>query len=213
MDNIAQYGFRPYRSGLSSAGLPAPIPMVIATAASFDVTSGAANVNLGVGDPVYKLNSGTGTLCPGAETTVQAPFGIVVGVAPSWDAARGVMQPREFIPSDTAWGTIEDHKSVAYVIPIRACLWEIDCDDAVTATTLAAYRLLLGLNCDFMLKGASGETRAKPQLDISSAATTNTLILRIYAISETVHNRDFSGANVKLVVGANIAQDDSTTGV
>jgi hypothetical protein len=101
---------------------------------------------------------------------------------------------------------------------VNQAIWEIDCDDAVTATTEAAYQLTGGANADHRLHGAAGaaaESGAKPRLDISTVNTTNTLIWRIIGISPTQNNRDYSGNYVKLLVVANLAQDpfQNATGI
>jgi len=213
-DNISRPGFSVYQG--MGAPYPKPIRCTVATAASFDVNGGASNCALRKGDPVTMLATGTVTLAQGYEASGNngdAVFGIVDSVGPYWDATNGVMVPSDSLPSDIAWGTIMERQSVVYVIPVEACLWEIECDDAVTATTEAAYRLLVGLNCDHTLAGASAP-RLNPRLDISQAITA-TAQWRIIDISQTANNRDYSGNYVKLVVRANEAQSPfiSTTGI
>lgn len=183
--------------------MPTPERRIVATAESFDVSSGPSNVALGPGDPVKLLSTGGVTLCEGNETTAIAPYGIVVAVGKYWDGTK--MVQGSTLPSDTSWGTILDRQSTVYVIPFVAGIWEIDCDDATTATTEAAYQALINENADYKLSGASGETRAKPRLDISTHATTNSLTCRIFGISGTMYNQDFTGNYVKVLVRANLA--------
>jgi hypothetical protein len=206
-DNQPQYGFR-WAVGYGNAPTPPIFEAIIATAASFDVTGGASNVGLGPGDPVYGLSTGGVTLCPGAETTAIAPLGIVMGVAPVWNGSE--MENKRLVPSDTAWGTNLTRQTKIFYAPVTAGLWEIDCDDATTATTEAAYQALIHSNINYTLTGGIGSMasdRAYPKADISTTATTNSLVLRIVGISKTARNMDFTGANVKILVKFNLAQE------
>lgn len=204
-DNRKQYGFRWYRGLNGSKEMPAPERMIVATAASFDITGGASNVELGPGDVVRKLSTGGVGLCAGAETTVVEPYGVVVGVGPYWDGSKMVW--KKTLPSDIAWGTNLERQSTVWVVPLAAGIWEVDCDDAVTATTKAAYQAFIGENCDFRHDTTSTNTRPTPRLDISTHNTTNTLTMRIVDVSDTAMNQDFSGNYVKLLVRANLIQD------
>jgi hypothetical protein len=203
-DNRAQYGIRLYRH---LTGDPHPVEeMIVATAQSFDVYGAAQNVKLGPGDPVIKLAGGGVNLCPGNETTTETPYGIVLGVAPYYNAVTGRMEFLDGLPADVAWGTNLERQSKVYVLPVDKAIWEVDVDDAVTATTLAAYQALIGSHADHILTGAVGETRADPKLDISTVETTSTLMWNIVGISDSLYNKDFSGANVKLLVKSNVMQ-------
>jgi len=204
-DNLAKYGFR-WVGGKGGRALPDPIECIVATGESFDVTSGAQNVGIGPGDVVTRLSTGGVTLCAGNETTPASPFGVVVGVRPYWSVAESRMVLAELLPSDVAWGTILERQSKLLVVPIDQGYWEVDVDEATTATTLAAYQAFIGENVSFINTGASGEARAKPKIDISTHATTNSLMFRIAAISGTQDNQDYSGANVKIIVEANLGQ-------
>jgi hypothetical protein len=185
--------------------MPSPIECIVATSQSFDVSGGASNVALRAGDPVTKLSTGGVTLCAGFEAsgTGVAVFGIVYAILPYWDAAQNLMVPGNALPSDIAWVGLE-RQSKVLVIPAEAGLWEIDCNDASTATTEAAYQAFIGENCDHTLAGASG-TIVNPRLDISEHVTT-TAQWRIEGISPSQENRDFSGNYVKLLVRVNEGQ-------
>ncbi len=210
MDNRAGYGFRFKRSRWGRAW-PNVVPAHVASAESFDVTGGAQNVRLRKGDPVHALASGGITLSPGAETTVIPPKFIVMGIGPYYDGNSMVVGGD--LPSDTTWGTLYERRTKVWVCPVEEAFWEVDCDDAVTATTEAAYRLFVGENVDHILTGATGTLYAAPKLDISGHATTNSLGWRIEDISDTADNIDFSGANVKLVVSINIAGVNGVPGL
>lgn len=210
-DNVARYGFR-YQGITAGVGHPKPIEVIVATGASFDVTGGTQNCALTAGDVVTKLSTGGVTLCAGNETTPVAPYGVVIGVKPYYDSTigqTGAMRPSSSLPSDIAWGTNLDRQSKLIVMPfLPGQLWEVDVDDATTATTLAAYQAFIGENVSMINTGAANDVppRAKPKLDISTHNTTATLFFRIVGISQTLDNVDFSGANVKLLVEANVAQ-------
>jgi hypothetical protein len=203
MDNPQLYGIRWYSGNPSP--MPAPRVGLVATATSFDVNGGISNAALRIGDPIT-MNSTTGmvTLCQGYEASGNngnAVLGIVVGVMPYWDAAQNLMVPANALQSDIAWGTLLERQSKVLYIPAEAGIWEIDCDDAVTATTEAAYQAFINNNCDHTLAGASG-TSLNPRLDISQQGTA-TAQWRIEGVSPTLMNRDFSGNYVKLLVSVN----------
>lgn len=210
MDNRAGYGFRFKRSRWGRA-LPNVVAAHVANAESFDVNSGAANVRLRKGDPVHSITSGGVTLSPGTENTTIPPKYIVMGIGPYYDGNSMVVGGD--LPSDTTWGTLSERKTKIWVCPVEEAFWEVDCDEATTATTEAAYRLLVGNNVNHVLAGVSGELYARPKLDISTAADTNSLAWRIEDISDSADNIDFSGANVKLVVSINIAGVNGVPGL
>ncbi len=215
-DNAPRYGFRAVKSRYGGGNFPVEEAWV-ATAASFDVTGGAANVVLGEGDPLVQLSDGSVTLAVGSETTDSTTIlGVVCGIKQYYDAARGAntaMGPG--IPSDLAWGTNLQRQSRVYYIPIESAIWAIQVDDAVTFTTEATYQAAIGENCRMVLTGASGELRAKPKLDISTHATTNTFPFKIVDLSHTAQNQDYSGANVELYVISNgtIASRNAILGI
>lgn len=206
-DNRIEYGFRFYKNLYGGDG-PQLQKGFCATAQSFDVNNGAANVSLRRGDPVVRLSTGGFALCDGNEGAggAVAPYGICMGIIQAYDATSGRTLPADSLPSDIAWGTNLERQSLIWVCPVQSALWEIDCDDATTATTEAAYQALLGGNANMVLAGASGESYANPRLDISTVNTTNTLVWRIDMISPTRNNVDFSGNYVKLIVKPNIWQ-------
>lgn len=205
-DNAIKYGFRWHRA-INGKNIPMPEEVIIASATSFDVNSGAQNVSLRIGDPVTRLSTGGVTLCDGSEGAGGgvALYGIVVGVLPYYDATAGYMRPSNSVPDAVTYGSNLERQTKVLVVPAEAGYWEIDCDDAATATTLAAYQAFQGENCDHILCGASGETSAKPRLDISGHGTA-TAQWRIIRVSPTAENQDFSGNYVKLIVRVNECQ-------
>lgn len=211
-DNRPAYGFR--LVGLTGGpGHPKPIRKIVASAASFDVTNGLQNAALTMGDVVTLASTGGVTLCAGAETTPANPYGVIVGVEPYFDASigqAGAMRPSSELPSDIAWGTVLSRQSKLIIQPfLPGLVFEVDVDDATTATTEAAYQAFIGENVSMINTGIADAVprRVAPKIDISSHNTTATLCFTIVGISPTLDNVDFSGANVKLLVTANIAQD------
>lgn len=209
-DNARRYGLRFYRSRHGSSE-PQVMRGFAATAQAWSVNGGVQNTNLQKGDLIRRAATGAMILCDGAEGAggALAPIGVVAGFGPYYNAALGQMQPTNQLPSAVAYGTNLERESTIWWIPVESAFWEIDCDDAVTATTLAAYKLLLGLNADHRHAGAAGidaSLGAQPLLDISTAAITATLIWRLEDVSTTLENADYSGNRVKLIVRANVYQ-------
>lgn len=215
-DNAARYGFRYFRSRHGS-GNPVVREAWVASAASFDVNSGASNVVLGAGDPLLQVSDGSVTLALGSETTDSTTIlGICCGIKQYYDTVKGVMTAAgPGIPSDLAWGTNLARQSRLYYIPADTAIWAIQVDDIVTATTQATYEAFIGENCRMVLTGASGENRAKPKLDIATHATTNTFPWKIVGVQPSPPNVDFAGANVELLVISNgsIASDNAILGI
>ena len=197
-DNKTQYGFRWASAWNGGKSCPVPIKMTVASGQD-DQDDGSNSVDINIGDPLKALAAGGVGL---AVTTDPIDF-ICVGILPHWDAGQGVMRPNSKLPNQTTWGTVEARRSYVMCVPATAGLWEIDCDDSSTATTFAAYVALIHSNCNHVVAGNTANTSAKPEIDISSTAATETLELRIMGISETAENKDFSGAQVKLIVAVN----------
>jgi len=195
-DNVHLYGFRPYavRSG---AKLVPPVRMSVASGQN-DV-SAAGSVNINAGDPLLYVSTGGVIVAP---TTTIVSW-VCAGVAQYWSAGDGVMKIGKHYPNQTTWGTVESRRGYVLCWPASAYTWEVDCDDKVTATTKAAYEALVHENTEFVVPGNTTNSSADPMLDISLHANTATLGCRIVGISGSVHNRDFSGSYVKLLVQFN----------
>jgi hypothetical protein len=215
-DNAARYGFRFYRSRGGSFNASVREAWT-ATSASFDVASGAANVVLGAGDPILQVSDGSVTLAIGSEGTDSTTIlGVCCGIKQYHDTVKGVMTAAgPGIPSDLAWGTNIARQSRLYYIPVDVAVWAIQVDDITTFTTQATYEAAIGENCRFINTGATGELRAKPKLDISTHATTNTFPWKIVGVQPAPPNVDFAGANVELLVISNgsIASDNAILGI
>lgn len=193
-NNTRRYGFR-WATGYNGGPHPKPIRMHVASGTNF--SDGTTNCPLQAGDPVKLV--ATGGVTNADEGDTDDIFGIVVGVGPY--LSSGKMVRGTGLPSGTTW-TNEENRSYVYVVPASTGFWEIDVDDAVTATTEAAYRLLIHQNANF-LYDQTVTTALQPQLDISTTNTTESFQLRIVDVSPTVENQDFSGSYVKLIVAIN----------
>lgn len=215
-DNPRKYGFRWVKSLTGRADSP---PMVkYPLASGYAPTVGGTGVNLHAGDPMQILSTGYAGICIGTEGTQSRLYGVIAGFSPEWDGS--LMQPRDkHISGSGAYSTNFERQNFVYLIPFAGQLFELDCDDAVTATTYAAYLAFIGENCDMVLAADTtnaGDPRVTSQIDIAThAAATATLQLRLEGISDTLENRDFSGNYVKLYVSANVTQQAPyyTTGV
>jgi hypothetical protein len=199
-DNVHKYGFRWYRG--NGYPMPSPIEYAVADAYQATIDGGGTSVDLNIGDPVKYVSDGSVALA----NTTDLVFGIVVGVSNLWDSSLSLARPSDRVPGATTGGGILSRQTRVMVVPAKAGYWEIDVDDAVTATTEAAYQALVHGNVEHVCPGDtsnSSRPKADPKLDISSVNTTAGLGWRIMAISKTANNRDFSGANVKLVVAVN----------
>jgi hypothetical protein len=216
VDNIARYGFRPFRCLQGPGHEPHALQFIVASGAAFDVGSGIQDASLRVGDLVT-LRVGTPGSVPasmgltvGNEGTEEPPWGVVMGILPHFDAATQSMRFSETLPSNIVWGTNLSRASRILVAPIESCIWEVDVDDIVTFTTETGYLSGVGLNVDFLNAGPTVGTNpgleVRPRIDISTILASNGLHFRYLGPSPTEDNRDFAGANVKVLVEANLAQ-------
>ncbi len=197
-DNIARYGFRWHSS---RGGATSPHLERVRVASGYGgVDANSAHVDVNVGDPVCKVNDGTVRLAQLADSI----FGIVANILP-YSKGDGIRPYTKLVYAST--GTIGTPGELCLeVIPVADQIFEVDCDDASSLTTIATYSAAIGENVDHVLTGDTTATSAKPQLDISTHNTTNTLHWRIVDISPTSDNQDPAGANFKLLVTANLVQ-------
>ena len=201
-NNTHYYGFRPFIGNPFKGGRSTPPAMEMTVASAYQAQDDGSglSVDLNVGDPVKRVSDGTIALA----NTTEAVYGIIAGFGPYWNGSK--MVPTNYLPGGTTW-TLEARKPVVYVIPVNACLWEIDVDENTTATTIGGYRAFIGENVTHTCVGVSATKKADPRLDISTHAVTESLVWRIEGISPSAHNADFTGTNVKLLVAANVSQD------
>ncbi len=195
-NNASLYGFRWQRSrfGLSE------ITERMYVASGYQASPSGVSVDLRPGDPVIKVSDGTVALAAAGNAT----YGIIAGIGQYFDGS--VMRPGgASLPGGTTWGSVQERVSVVHVVPVAGHVFEIDCDDNTTATTEATYRSYIGENADITINQVSGSTLASPLLDISTHATTNTLVWRIVDLA-LGGNLDFAGTRVKLLVTCNLVQ-------
>lgn len=199
-DNVRKYGFRWYQGNHNTC--PKPREFHVADAYQATIDGGGTNVDLNIGDPVKYVADGSVALA----NTTDVVYGIIVGIAQVYVSADGGVRPRDRVPGGTTGGGNLERQTRVLVVPARAGIWEVDVDDIVTATTEAAYRALIHSNVEHVCPGDttdSARPKAAPRIDISTTNTTAGHGWRIVGISKTLDNRDFSGANVKVLVMVN----------
>jgi hypothetical protein len=200
-DNIAIYGLRPFIGRYSS---DAPIvEKFVATA--YQAAPGAVNVDLNIGDPVIRTTTGSVAIAVAGATN--PVYGVIVGVPRVWDSGLGAVRPSDRVPGGTAWTSI-DRQTRVLVRLAQGTLWEVDVDDAVTATTLAAYQAFIGENVNLVYGASALTAKANPRVAIAGHATTNTFQCNIVDVSPSQMNQDFAGANVKLIVQFNLVDEN-----
>lgn len=199
--NRVQYGIR-WHSSMHGSGMPSP--MLARFASGYQpAVNGVADTTLGIrkGDPIRRLSTGYFALAAGNEAAGNAAEtidGIVVGIEQYYDGEKLIVGGTK-LPYNTTYSG-RDRESRVWYIPAAGNYWEIDCDDAATATTYAAYLAFQGELCDHRLKSSSEtDGKAWPRLDISTHATASGQ-WKIEQISKSMNNVDFAGANVKLIV-------------
>lgn len=201
--NRVQYGFRWVGSKGGSNNYS---PKLARIASGYQgAVNGVADTTLALrkGDPIHALSTGYFQLCAGNEAAGNAAEtvdGIIVGIEQYWDGEK-LIRAGTRVPYNTTYSGRERETRVWY-IPSDAGLFEVDVDDAATATTYAAYLALRGELCDHRLKSLSEtDGKAWPRLDISThVAPASSAQWKIEDISRFNNNIDFAGANVKLIV-------------
>ncbi len=194
-DNPAFYGFQWVKSRTGSG---IPVLEVNSVASAYQAAPGGVNVDLNIGDPVKKVNDGTVALAAAGD----AIFGIVHHIYPYWDGTKKV--PGNRLPGGTTYGTNQDRESRIAIALFADNIFKVVADDSATATTLLAYRALVGENADITINQVSGDTHAYPKLDISDHKTA-TAQCRIVDVGYDV-GIDYSGANVPILVTGNEVQ-------
>lgn len=157
---------------------------------------------------VLKLQA-DGSAYPAAATDVEI-IGVMNGAVQYWDGEN--MRKGNYLPAATTYGSVLGRQSIVNVILAEGSLFEVDCDDAVTATTEAAYQALIGTNCDITATAGSTTTgRSGHCLDISDTKT-GAAQIRIRAISRRI-DQDFASDRVKLIVKINESHTAKLAGV
>jgi len=206
MPNILHSGLRWERS--KAGGTNGNPPMGLGRVATgYDGDLGGADIHLMVGMAVRMENTGTFSIAATGATI----FGVVVGILPYYASADGYMKFGNYLPNQTAYGTNYSRESQLIIIPVENQIFKINCDDATSATTYAAYRTLIGNNGDHIMASAPSPTML---LDISDVVATaaNTAQWRVEDVCDQ-DLQDFASNYVELLVSCNEMQRNSTTGV
>jgi hypothetical protein len=199
MSNLNRGGFRWKYNKIAPNTVSEPL-LIIPVASAYGTV-------LYRGDPV-KL-AGTGTIQ--AASAGDRVYGIFDGAERYYDGVQ--IRKGASLPVST-YGSNLTRQSLARVIPVDGQVFEVQADEAATATTQAGYQAFVGENCEWIAGTATGD-ESGAQLDISTHNTTNTLSVRIVDIPNQ-DNQDFASTAVKLHVIFNLTQDvaaGTTTGV
>src|SRR5512134_3950662 len=129
-DNVHKYGFR-WASGQGS--MPKAIEYHVADAYQAKADDTTTSVDLRIGDPVKLVNDGSVALA----NTTDLVFGIVVAVHRYYNSGLGAVRPGDRVPGAVTGGGLLERQTRVGVVPAKRGLWEIDVDDATTATTEA----------------------------------------------------------------------------
>ena len=160
--------------------------------------SGSNATAMGVGDPVVSAGSAD---ADGVPSVARAAAG---------DAIRGVVVGFDFLDRDQENlpqyrpASVECYALVADDPDMRVLVQE----DSVVSTLAATD---VGLNADFIVANANSVTgRSQVELDSSSAATTNTLSLKVLELYQAADN--VIGDNAKWVCSLNTSELNGDTG-
>jgi hypothetical protein len=139
-----------------------------------------------------------------------APLGVLGGVE-YVDSVTGKSTHLNYWPGSNAVSVDTNHPVKAYVYDDPMQLFSVVADGTNTdrATALAD----VFINCDMasVNNGSTNTGKSSDMLDISSAATTNTLDVRIVGLYEDEGNTDYSAAGHQYVVRLNGHFNTGTT--
>jgi len=139
-----------------------------------------------------------------------APLGVLGGVE-YVDSVTGKSTHLNYWPGSNAVSVDTNHPVKAYVYDDPMQLFSVVADGTNTdrATALAD----VFINCDMasVNNGSTNTGKSSDMLDISSAATTNTLDVRIVGLYEDEGNTDYSAAGHQYIVRLNGHFNTGTT--
>lgn len=217
MANTHRYGFRFVRN-LWGGDTPEPETLPLASGYQPNTGTPNTNVNLNIGDPVSKLESGAVQLCtPGSgdATTTERVYGIVVGFPRV--LINGAVRPNAYYPGGTVYGSglsPYNLQTLVKVIPVVGREWEIDTSAAGGSSldTYEEWQAAVGGVATFKYTPINTTTvnpKANPLLDETTItdAEASSLQLRIQGIGRIDDLQDFSLANVSLRVVFNAVQE------
>lgn len=198
-DNLLRYGWR-WSVAANGRACPPGFPMVVADAYGGSLNS--IDVDLNVGDLVKRVSTGTIEHADGNETTTESVMGVVVGIIQYWDGS--VIRSGSKVPNGSTGGGLYERQTRVLVVPAGWGIWEADVDVSAAAyDTRAEYQAFVGENVDHINVANATTDKANPRIDISTHATTESLVWNIVGISPTHENQDFSGEYVKLLLAIN----------
>jgi hypothetical protein len=197
-DNMKRYGFRFYKGQFN----PLPKGELYHVADAYQALSDAPATacDLNIGDPVKAVGDGSVALAISGDPVL----GIVIGVHRIFEATTGVTRPADRVPGGTTGGGNLDRSTLVEVVPAKGIIWEIDVSGAPFPTELL-YRGEINGNAEHFCGGdfsIAGRPKADPRLVLPGAVGAG-LGWRIVGVSKSNLNKDFSGANVKLLVKVN----------
>ena len=157
-----------------------------------------------------------GIVCPASSGTIIisdqaiAPLGVLGGVE-YVDSVSGKTTHLNYWPGSNAVSVDTNHPVKAYVYDDPMQLYVVAADGSNTdrATALAD----VFINCDMasVYNGSTNTGKSSDMLDISTAATTNTLDVRIVGLYEDEGNTDYSAAGYQYIVRLNGHFNTGTT--
>lgn len=157
-----------------------------------------------------------GIVCPASSGTIIisdqaiAPLGVLAGVE-FVDSVTGKTTFKNYWPGSNAVSVDTDFPVKAFVHDDPMQLFAVVADGTNTnrATALAD----VFINCDMasVNNGSTATGRSSDMLDISTAATTNTLDVRIVGLYEDAANSDYSAVGHQYVVRLNGHFNSGTT--
>jgi hypothetical protein len=157
-----------------------------------------------------------GIVCPASSGTIIisdqaiAPLGVLAGVE-FVDSVTGKTTFKNYWPGSNAVSVDTDFPVKAFVYDDPMQLYSVVADGTNTdrATALAD----VFVNCDMasVNNGSTATGKSSDMLDISTAATTNTLDVRIVGLYEDAANSDYSAVGHQYIVRLNGHFNSGTT--
>jgi hypothetical protein len=157
-----------------------------------------------------------GIVCPASSGTIIisdqaiAPLGVLAGVE-FVDSVTGKTTFKNYWPGSNAVSVDTDFPVKAFVYDDPMQLYSVVADGTNTnrATALAD----VFINCDMasVNNGSTATGKSSDMLDISTAATTNTLDVRIVGLYEDAANSDYSAVGHQYIVRLNGHFNSGTT--
>ena len=157
-----------------------------------------------------------GIVCPASSGTIIisdqaiAPLGVLAGVE-FVDSVTGKTTFKNYWPGSNAVSVDTDFPVKAFVYDDPMQLYSVVADGTNTnrATALAD----VFINCDMasVNNGSTATGKSSDMLDISTAATTNTLDVRIVGLYEDAANADYSAVGHQYIVRLNGHFNSGTT--